>query len=194
MIGGAVIIMKLGKHCIVRPLWYVYIILHNVICSRQKIVITMCYNNWNKFVSAFLILFSLKTIGLVALLLLLNVATVAAKLGALLSSKKSEQPQNLHVHVQPWKSKHFVVLAEFCRKGLHFLNFNKNPCSTLLQMTNTSSRAPITEDPRTDGTTKAIRALKRTNSIIYTKSWNSRTISEDTCLQILGYSYYQRHS
>ncbi|XP_050296905.1 uncharacterized protein LOC126736545 [Anthonomus grandis grandis] len=52
----------------------------------------------------FLVLFSLKTIGLVGLLLLLNVGTVAAKLGAFLASKKSHEPQNLHLHVQPWKS------------------------------------------------------------------------------------------
>lgn len=42
--------------------------------------------------------------GLVGLLLLLNVGSIAAKLGAVLASKK-EDHQPLHVHVQPWKSK-----------------------------------------------------------------------------------------
>ncbi|KAL1502159.1 hypothetical protein ABEB36_007345 [Hypothenemus hampei] len=52
----------------------------------------------------FLLLFSLKTLGLVGLLLLLNVGTAAAKLGAFLATKKHEHsPQYLHVHVQPTK-------------------------------------------------------------------------------------------
>lgn len=42
--------------------------------------------------------------GLVGLLLLLNVGSIAAKLGAVLAGKKEDQ-QPLHVHVQPWKSK-----------------------------------------------------------------------------------------
>lgn len=56
---------------------------------------------------AFLTLFSLKTMGLVGLLLLLNVGSIAAKLGAVLASKKEDQ-QPLHVHVQPWKNDEHV--------------------------------------------------------------------------------------
>ncbi|XP_066157390.1 uncharacterized protein [Euwallacea fornicatus] len=52
---------------------------------------------------AFLVLFSLKTLGLLGLLLLVNVGTAAAKFGAFLASKK-EHHEPLHVHVQPWKN------------------------------------------------------------------------------------------
>ncbi|CAG9760262.1 unnamed protein product [Ceutorhynchus assimilis] len=52
----------------------------------------------------FLVLFSLKTLAMLGLLLLLNVGTVAAKVGAILASKKHDHaPQDLHLHVQPWK-------------------------------------------------------------------------------------------
>ncbi|KAH1001225.1 hypothetical protein HUJ04_013462 [Dendroctonus ponderosae] len=58
---------------------------------------------------AFLVLFALKTIGLLGLLLLLNVGTVAAKLGAFLASKKGEHSsQPLHVHIQPGKDDEHV--------------------------------------------------------------------------------------
>ncbi|XP_060519864.1 uncharacterized protein LOC132698042 [Cylas formicarius] len=55
----------------------------------------------------FLTLFSLKTIGLLLLLLFMNVAGASAKI-ATIFSKHGEQksPQNIHFHVNPGKSHH----------------------------------------------------------------------------------------
>ncbi|XP_030747169.1 uncharacterized protein LOC115875800 [Sitophilus oryzae] len=52
----------------------------------------------------FLLLFSLKTVGLLILLLIINVASAAAKVGAVVAQKKHDQSaQNIHFHVDPSK-------------------------------------------------------------------------------------------
>lgn len=47
----------------------------------------------------FLTLFSLKTLGLLGLLLVINVSGAVAKITAALVHKKDEKKQNIHLHI-----------------------------------------------------------------------------------------------
>ncbi|XP_023311210.1 uncharacterized protein LOC111691917 [Anoplophora glabripennis] len=63
-------------------------------------------------VLAFLTIFSLKTLGLLGLLILMNVSGAVTKLAVAFSSKhekSSSSPQNVHLHVHQTKDGHFEL-------------------------------------------------------------------------------------